>query len=259
MLTVPGTDPRDIGWDKCNYYYLENGEWKTKNTLPGASHCWDITEYGGAIFAAIQYEADTSAHYAAMSEDGGESFSVIPLTDENGAAVPSGSIGRYYHLLHIGGELYAYCTNKIYKYDGTRFAFAYDWNGKVSPGNAAGIAKELGAVVYTDNSLYFSSTALYECTDPAFPVQIAVPDGGTVNDLYVSGGELYVLTVEKSAAENVSRVYKYSGGKFISVAEFRREVPAVCFAVTDNRIYLGLASNNKHNDNGRGLEIERLG
>lgn len=257
VLTVPGTDPRDIGWDKCNYYYLENGEWKMKSTLPGAPHCWDITGYGGKIFAAIQYGGDGSAYYVAVSEDGGESFFVIPLTDENGVPAARSAVGRYYHLLHINGDLYAYCENKLYKYNGERFAFAYDWQGKVTPGNAAGIAKDLGSVVYTDTAMYFSTTALYECADPASPAQLALPSIETVNDLYVFGGELYVLAVErKSAAENIIRVYKFSSGEFSIVAEIVRETSAVCLAVTDDRVYLGLASNNKHADNGRVIEIE---
>lgn len=258
VLTVPGTDAKQDGWNLCNYYYLENDEWKVRRTIPDSSHCWDITAYGDMLFAAIEYEADHAHYYVAVSEDNGDSFHVLPLLDKDAQPVESGSFGRYYHLLTIGHALYAFCNGMLYQYDGGQFIFAADWSDKVTLGSLNGVAKDLSAVVNIGTTLYFSSTKLYTCSSTDNLQEIDLPNGGTVNDLYVYNDELYVLSIKTIPGENsTSVVYKYSHDTFTVAAELEHEIPAACLAVTENTIYLGMASNLNHKDNGRIFEIEK--
>ncbi|MCH5183456.1 MAG: hypothetical protein J1E00_04690 [Oscillospiraceae bacterium] len=258
VLTVPGTDARQDGWDLCNYYYLENDEWKVKRTIPNSSHCWDIAAYDGKLFAAVEYEADHEHYYVAVSEDNGNSFGVMPLLDQGAQPVKSGPFGRYYHLLTIDHELYAFCSGMLYQYDGSQFVFAADWSDKVTLGSLNGVSKDLSAAVNIGTTLYFSSTKLYACSSADSLREIELPNGGTVNDLYVYNDELYVLSIKTIPGENsTSVIYKYGQDAFTVAAELKHEIPAACLAVTEDKIYLGMASNLNHNDNGRVFEIEK--
>lgn len=258
VLTVPGTDARQDGWDLCNYYYLENDEWKVKRTIPNSSHCWDIAAHDGKLFAAIEYEAEHSHYYVAVSADHGDSFEVLPLLDKDKNPVECGKYSRYYHLLNIAGELYVLCDGALYQYDGSQFVFAVDWNDQFIPCNTIGGSKELSAKVNIGKTLYFSSNKLYACTSVDDLREIDLPGGGTVSDLYAYNDELYVLSVKTVPREGSTiTVYKYANDAFTVVSELEHEIPASCFAVTEDKIYLGMVSTLIHNDNGRVFEIEK--
>jgi hypothetical protein len=91
-LCIPGHDPRE-DWSFGNVHCLQQGIWIKHRTLPRVLHAYDLTEYKGAMVAAVSTKEGGGV---AVSLDHGHSWSIKPV-----------GYGRTYSLLKVDGRLYA--------------------------------------------------------------------------------------------------------------------------------------------------------
>ncbi len=261
MLVAPGIDPQE-SWDYGNIYYTDGTEWAKKRTIPNASHCFDLTYSCGKLFAAIEYEKNQSILYAAVSEDGGDSFEIIPLL-KDGAYVSRQDNGFLRDIFTVKDKTFVLAINKdshydVYQYEGDRFEYVTTWNEKIKS-KGYGNALFKGKVQFKD-SLYFTTGILYKCDSLETPRKIDLPNNEIVHDIYEYEGELFVLGIALVNNEYAMTVYKINDSdtiEFEKMLEFSYKIPAVSFAVGKNSFYFGMASpNRKDTNNGRILEVE---
>ncbi len=264
-LVAPGIDPQE-SWDYGNIYYTDGTEWAKKRTIPNASHCFDLTYSGGKLFAAIEYEREQSILYAAVSEDGGDSFEIIPLL-KGGAYVSRQDNGFLRDIFTVKDKTFVLALNQdslydlrydVYQYEGDRFEYVTTWDEKIKSkgyGNALFKSK-----VQFKDSLYFTTGILYKCDSLETPRKIDLPNNEIVHDIYEYEGELFALGISAGNKEYIMTVYKINDSdniEFEKMLEFSYKIPAVSFAVGKNSFYFGMASpNRKDTNNGRILEVE---
>lgn len=251
VLTAPGIDARE-GWEFANFYRFNGTDWIKKRTVPNSSHCFDLVSHGGKLFAAIEYEADTSSHYVAVSGDNGDTFEIVPLL-KNDAKVNKDIWLN--DVFVIDGKVCALCNRELYVYDGKNFVYQTSWSDSLQ---SRGYRKTLiQSEAEYKGAFYYTTGNLYKCTDLFEPEKIVAPNDAVVQDIYVNDGSMYVMCITRNETEYVMTVYIYDSG-FLEVLVFTDDAMAVSFAVTDGKYYFGMASKNRNNkDNGRILEIEK--
>lgn len=255
-LFTPGIDPRD-DWSWGNLYFLEDGVWQTKRTIPGGIHCFDLAYLDGLLFAAVKTEGE--ALQVALSPDLGETFTLLPLR-KNGAPVTD--VRFYFDLLTIGENVYAICDKELYRYNGTAFAYETSWEDTVKRKqyNAPKRMNLFLAKAIVGETTYFTTGIFYACSSPNHLREIELPENAVAYDLYVYENNLYVLCNLLTEEGYTVTVYRYlsEGDEFIRETAFKSAIPAISFACDDTAFYFSLASNNtKHTDHGRILKIEK--
>jgi len=255
-LVTPGIDPRD-GWEWGNLYFLQNGTWQTKRTIPNGIHCFDLAYHDGKLFAAVT--TNGNGLQAAVSSDMGETFSLVPFIQNEKAVTDT---EHYFDLFVIGDAVYAYSAPDLYRYDGTRFVFETTWKDKVKTKyyNTPQKARAFRAEVTVGDTLYFATGNLYACTQADDVRQIQMPHGERVYDIYLYDGGMYLLCDLKTDTGYTATVYRYfpEETRFEAEVAFVCEIPAISLAVDDRSFYFGMASNNtKQTDHGRIFKIEK--
>ncbi len=255
-LVTPGIDPRD-GWEWGNLYFLQNGTWQTKRTIPNGIHCFDLAYHDGKLFAAVK--TGDSGLQAAVSSDMGETFSLVPLSKDGS---PVTDVEKYFDLFVIGDAVYAYCFHDLYRFDGTSFVCETSWQDKIKVNyyNTPQKLRMFGAEANIGDTLYFTTGKFYACTDASNVRQIDTPNGELVYDIYLHDGDMYVLCDLKTDAGYTMTVYRYvpEDGQFVTETAFASDIPAISLAVDDGSYYFGMASNNyKKQNHGRIFKIEK--
>lgn len=257
-LFAPGIDARE-SWDFANIYYSDGDGWKKIRTIPDSSHCFDLTVCEDKLFAAIEYEKDQSSLYAAVSENGGQEFKIVPLL-KDGKHVPRNSFLT--SIFTVKNKTFVTVSDvktgypDVYVYDGESFNYYCTWNVRIR-------SKALKNFFYQkavfNGDLYLATGYLYKCESVDGIIKINMPNNEIVQDLYIYEDDLYVLGVWKKGSDYMMTVYKLNAPDdgFEKIFEFGYETPAVSFAMSEDSFYFGLsASNNDYTNNGRVLKIE---
>lgn len=257
-LFAPGIDARE-SWNFANIYFSNGSGWQKLRTIPNSSHCFDLAVCGDKLFAAIEYEKDQSSLYAAVSENGGREFKIVPLL-KDGNPVPRNSFLT--NIFTLKNKTFVTVSDietgypEVYVYDGESFKYHCTWDERIR-------SKALQNFFYQkavfNNDLYFATGYLYKCESVDGVIKLNMPNNEIVQDLYIYEDDLYVLGVWKKGGDYVMTVYKITApdDRFEKILEFGYETQAVSFAMSGNSFYFGLsASNNKNTNNGRILEIE---
>ena len=82
-LVAPGTDPRD-DWNYGSYYVFDNDSWETVRTIPNGIHNFDMLEFDGYLFAAI--DVNPGSIPLVYSNDDGKSFYTVDMR-KNGKTI----------------------------------------------------------------------------------------------------------------------------------------------------------------------------
>lgn len=257
MLCAAGIDPSG-GWDLGNYYYLEDGKWKKKRTIPNGIHNFDMIEFDGKIFAGMGTEdADDTV---AVSTDGGETFTYVPLYKDGEPFDTSGyKWTRTYEFTEYNGQLYALLSfqlgigskHMIFRYEDGKMVWISDQVFPLIGGISVGRKYWNGEFEF-DGACYLTANALYAIRD--FSNQesyekIKMPGGENVADAFLRDGVIYTLAFKqdnKTKEYNVT-IYKSATGKtgsFTPVAEFTYSVPPISFDYDGNHFYVGMGYNN---------------
>ena len=255
-LVTPGIDPRD-GWEWGNLYFLQNGTWQTKRTIPNGIHCFDLAYHEGALFAAVK--TSDGGLQAAVSRDMGDSFSLVPLIKDGS---PVTAVDMYFDLFVIGEAVYAYCCHELYRYNGTSFVCETSWQNKIKTKyyNTPQKLRMFRAEANIGDTLYFTTGKLYSCTNTNDVRTIDTPNGELVYDIYMHDGGMYLLCDLKTDTGYTMTVYRYipEGEQFVTETAFASDIPAISLAVDDGSYYFGMASNNyKKQNHGRIFKIEK--
>lgn len=255
-LVTPGIDPRD-GWEWGNLYFLQDGVWQTKRTIPNGIHCFDLAYHDGKLFAAVT--TSDSGLQAAVSTDMGETFALVPLI-KDGVAVTDAE--KYFDLFVIGDAVYACCIYDLYRYDGTRFVFETSWRDKIKVKyyNTPQKMRNFSAEANIGDTLYFTTGRFYACTAAEDIKQIETPNGECVYDIVLYQNDMYLLCDLITDKGYTVTVYRYlpDERQFVTEAAFASDIPAISLAVDDDSYYFGMASNHyKKQNHGRIFKIEK--
>ncbi|MBQ6042644.1 MAG: hypothetical protein IJL41_00715 [Clostridia bacterium] len=254
-LYCPGADSQE-SWDFASFYYNDGDSWTKMRSIPNASHCFDLAFADGKIFAAIENEAETQYLYIAVSDNGGVSFSIVPLM-RGGARVKRTAFIQ--NVFSIENSVYALDSqNNVYKYDGSKFEYVCSWQGKVVLHGYRRYA--LQSKVEYNGCLYFTTGTLYRCTSAEEPQKIEMPNNELVQDIYINGSELNILCLSYNGSAYVMTVYKYAIDEDSTVEKilaFEYETTAVSFAAEGKTFFFGIASQNRNDkNNGRIIKVE---
>ena len=252
---IPGVDPME-SWDWGNLYLLQNGGWQTRRTIPNGIHCFDLAYQNDVLFAAVKTSADY--HQVAVSHDMGKTFVYAPLI-KNGETISNPEF--YYDLFVIGNDVFAFCDYELYRYDGSQFLHVTSWKETIKTKYyntpSSGI---FSGEVNDDTRLYFSTGYFYICDEVKNVRQIDTPNKEIVYDMCLHDEKMYLLCNLKIDAGYEVTVYRFdiADEQFLIEAKVISDIPAISFAITDDKIYFGTASNNfKKQNHGRIFEIER--
>lgn len=261
-LFAPGIDPRE-SWAFGNIYYTNGSGWEKIRTIPNSSHCFDITVCDDKLFAAIEYEKDQSSRYAAVSENGGQEFKIVPLL-KDGKPVPRNDfLANIYTLKNktfvIVNEDGANCTD-VYLYDGESFKYYCSWAERIRVKANQHYFLSPSKASFNDD-LYLVTGYLYKCESIDATIKIDLPNDEIARDLYKYEDELYVMGLSKKDGDYIMTVYRIiaPSDEFEKILEFKYETPAISFAMGEKSFYFGLESlsnSDKDTNNGRILEIE---
>jgi hypothetical protein len=117
-LYVPGHDPRE-GWDKGNFYRLENSGWVKHRTIPNAIHTYDILGFEGKLYAAL---GSTTPDNVAVSEDDGQTWKTVNANFRFGIPPILNVLVRAHTLFTFQGKLYVSSSiGKVSRLDGDTF------------------------------------------------------------------------------------------------------------------------------------------
>ena len=252
-LCVPGIDPSG-GWSLGNYYYLEDGKWKTKRTIPNGVHNFDMIEFDGKIFAGVGTEdvEDT----VAVSTDGGENWSYVPLYEDGKPLDTTGyKWTRTYEFTQYNGQLYALLSfqlgfgskHMLFRYENGKMVVVNDQVFPLIGGISVGRKYWNGEFEF-DGACYITASSLYAIRDFSdqenFEV-IKMPKGERVADAFLRDGVIYTLTFNQDTKTKEFNVviYKSTTGKtgsFTPVTSFTYSVPPVSFDYDGNHFYVGM-------------------
>lgn len=255
-LCAAGIDPSG-GWDMGNYYYLQDGKWKTQRTIPNGIHNFDMMEFDGKIFAGVGTEdADDTV---AVSTDGGVSWSYVPLYKDGQPFDTTGyKWTRTYEFTRYNGQLYALLSFQmgfgsqymLFRYEDGKMVLV---NEQVSPliGGISVGRKYWNGEFEFDGACYLTASKLYAIRDFSnkenFEI-IEMPNGERVADACLKDGVIYVLSSKQDykTKEYSVVIYKSTTGKtgsFTPVAEFTYPVAPISFDTDGNHFYVGMGYN----------------
>lgn len=255
-LYAPGIDP--IGsWEFGNFYYLKDGKWKTMRNLPNGIHNFDMIEFDGKIFAGLGTEdADDTV---AVSSDGGESWSFVPLYKDGKPFDTSGyKWTRTYEFTQYNGQMFALISFQmgigssymIFRYENGKMVWVTDGVNTLLGGVSVG-RKHWNGEFEFDGACYLTAGSLYAIRD--FSMQenyekIEMPNQERVADAFLKDGVIYTLTFKQDTKtkEYTVVIYKSTTGKtgsFTPVADFTYPVAPISFDSDGNCFYVGMGYN----------------
>lgn len=249
LITV-GTDPTD-DWTMGNYYVLEEGEWKTVRTIPGAVHNFDMAEQDGKIFAAIGVEP--GKYPVSVSEDGGATFAEVAFYKDGNILDTSDYTSiRAYKIFDFKGEIYTALIGRdtstsyydLYKYTGDAFEYQKSLYSEIGH-MTVNTSVYASSVEYKDK--YFIATGYMFITEDMDNFDyVKYPDSDIVFDFIVKNGKLYSLTGYKTPEGRYRiSVWENSSGKntdFDMLFYFYYDTPCVSFEYDNGKFYIGMGS-----------------
>ena len=256
-LCAAGIDPSG-GWDMGNYYYLQDGKWKTQRTIPNGVHNFDMIEFDGKIFAGVGTEdADDTV---AVSTDGGKSWSYVPLYNKDGQRFDTTGYKwtRTYEFAQYNGQLYALLSfqmgigskHMLFRYENGKMVLVNDQVFPLIGGVSVGRKYWNGEFEF-DGACYLTASSLYAIRDFSdqenFEV-IKMPNGERVADAFLKDGVIYVLSFKQDTKtrEYTVVIYKSTTGKtgsFTPVADFTYSTAPISFDTDGNHFYVGMGYN----------------
>ena len=270
-LTVPGTDPR-ADWTFGNYYVLENGAWTTVRTIPDGIHNFDMIEFDGKIFAALDKEPQKIP--LAVSSDSGKTFETVDmLKDGNLIDTDGGVFNRCLEFIVLNNTLYTtyFYGNEanddirfeLYRYSPAigKFEFVKSLIG-VTP-----IRSDCGKEFFKSNvtfkdKVFIASGYLLVTSDMDTFNKIKFKKNDVVWDIELYGDEMYILTsYQNENGTHTVSVWKSTDGEPDNISlEFRfiYDIPAVSFAVSRDDFFFSMYNNRSvHDKNGMILRYTR--
>ena len=252
-LVAPGVDATE-SWDYGNYYVLgDDGKWQKIRNLPNGVHCFDMIQCGDRVFAALGTEK--AKNTVAVSEDGGKSFTFVPLYKDGVLYdVSSYEMSRTYEFVQLEGKVYAlvYFKTKtgynrwyIFGYEDGKMNYLADGT-KLIDGSSFS-RKYFGGELELNGKCYLSTRALYvieDFSDPASWNTISMPNSGKVSDVILRDGVIYVLSSRQDMKTKIYHVVIYKSttgepGSFTEVASYDYGGFPMCFDYDGEHFYVG--------------------
>ena len=199
-LVAPGIDARE-GWEKGNFYVLQgDGTWQKVRNLKNGVHNFDMIECDGKIFAGLGTE--TTGKTVAVSEDGGLSFTFVPLyKDGKLMDLSSYKSSRTYEFVKYNNTVYALVRFTM-GFGGEWAVFRYEdgkmhylTNGFKLLGSSTS-RKYFSGEFEFNGACYVAGGGLIKVTDFADQENwktIPMPGGETIVDAIVRDGVIYAL------------------------------------------------------------------
>ena len=270
-LTVPGTDPR-ADWDYGNYYVLENGTWNTVRTIPDGIHNFDMIEFDGKIFAALDKEPGKIP--LAVSSDGGNTFQTVNMYKDGELINTDGGVfNRCLDFIELNGVLYtAYFYGneanddirlELYRYDAENgiFEFVKSLIG-VTPIRSNCGKEFYKSTVTFKNKVFIASGYLLVSDDMDSFRKVKFEKNDIVWDIEILGDEMYILTsFENENGTHTVSVRKSVDGNTDTLSlefQFVYDIPSVSFAVSESDFFFAMYNNRSvHDKNGMILRYTR--
>ena len=256
-LCAAGIDARE-SWEYGNYYILdENGKWKQVRNLPNAVHNFDMIECNGKIFAGVGTEK--VGRTVAVSEDGGKTFSYVPLyKDGSYYDLSDFKMSRTYELTQFGGKVYAfvYFQTKtgynrwtIFVYEDGKMHYLTDGTKLIERSSFS--RKYFGGEFEMNGKCYIAARGLYiidDFTDSAGWKTTSMPNSGKVSDAILRDGVIYVLTSRQDSKTKLYHTIIYKSttgepGSFEEVASYDYSSFPMCFDWDGSHFYIGTGIN----------------
>ena len=199
-IVAPGIDARE-GWEKGNFYVLQgDGTWQKVRNLKNGVHNFDMIECDGKIFAGLGTE--TTGQTVAVSENGGQSFSFVPLYKDGKLMDLSGyKASRTYEFVKYNNTVYALVRFNL-SFGGEWAVFRYEdgkmhylTNGFKLLGSSTS-RKYFSGEFEFNGACYIAGGGLIKVTDFADQENwktIPMPGGETIVDAIVRDGVIYAL------------------------------------------------------------------
>ena len=199
-LVAPGIDARE-GWEYGNFYVLQgDGKWRQIRNLKNGVHNFDMIECDGKIFAGLGTE--TTGKTVAMSDNGGQSFSFVPLYKDGKLMDLSGyKSSRTYEFVAYNNTVYALVRFTM-GFGGEWAVFRYEdgkmhylTNGYKLLGTSTS-RKYFSGEFEFNGACYVAGGGLIKVTDFADQENwktIPMPGGETIVDAIVRDGVIYAL------------------------------------------------------------------
>jgi hypothetical protein len=243
---LPGHDPRE-SWEFGSFYRREeSGVWHKYRNIPSGIHNYDMTSFGGVLFAGLGTEKGAAV---AVSMDSGNTWTNVLI---------HGS--RLYAFLTVRQQLYATTSRSfgIYQYDGMGGFRPRNDIGRqqLFPGFTASAdirivrsvsfkdsAAYVGAYCHNDHQFMpfgaFVAKSLNEGSVSVLPVPLT--PGSRAWDLLYDGDTLYVLSDCPDSEGTTVRVAATTDGvHWVEILHFRSTAFARSFALLDGDFYFGL-------------------
>lgn len=252
-LFAPGIDPTG-SWDTGNYYYLQDGKWKTMRTIPNGVHNFDMIEFDGKIFAGMGTEDVDDT--VAVSTDKGQSWTYVPLYKDGKRFDTSDyKWSRTYEFTQYNNQLYALISFQlgfgssymVFRYEDGKMIWLSDRVTKLLGGSSVS-RKYWGGEFEFDGACYLTLGSLYairDFSDQDSYEKIEMPNDERVADAFLKDGVIYVLTFQqdKKTKEYTITIYKSTTGKtgsFETVQSFTYLVPPCSFDTDGTYFYVGM-------------------
>jgi len=263
-LAATGTDPMD-DWELGNYYLLENGEWKTVRTIPGAVHNFDMVEHNGKIFCAIGVEP--GGYPAAVSTDGGATFTQVPFYKDGKLLDTSDDTSiRTYSTFLFKDQVYTSYVGRdpngayyeLYRFENDRFVFQKSLSDEM--GHMAITQGLYSANVEYKNKYFIATGYMFVTEDMDDFKYIKYPNADVCYDYKIIGNKLYSLTsFEVEKGKHKICVWENSSGKnndFKQLFYFYYDAPCISFEYENGDFYIGIGSSKAaYSQNGEILKV----
>jgi len=257
-LVAPGVDATE-SWDYGNYYVLgDDGKWQKVRNLPNGVHCFDMIQCGDKIFAGLGTEK--AKNTVAVSEDGGKSFTFVPLYKDGVLYdVSSYEMSRTYEFVQLEGKVYAlvYFKTKtgynrwyIFGYEDGKMNYLADGTKLIERSSFS--RKYFGGEVELNGKCFIAARGLYaidDFTDPAKWNTTSMPNNGKVSDALLWDGAIYVLSSRQDSTTKLYHTVIYKSttgekGSFTEVASYDYGGFPMCFDYDGEHFYVGTGLND---------------
>ena len=256
-LVAPGVDATE-SWDYGNYYVLgDDGKWQKVRNLPNGVHCFDMIQCGDKVFAGLGTEK--AKNTVAVSEDGGKSFTFVPLYKDGAVYdVSSYEMSRTYEFVQLEGKVYALVYFKTKTGYNRWYIFGYE-DGKMNyladgtklTERSSFSRKYFGGEVELNGKCFITARGLYaidDFTDPAKWNTTSMPNNGKVSDAILWDGAIYVLTSRQDSTTKLYHTVIYKSttgekGSFTEVASYDYGGFPMCFDYDGEHFYVGTGLN----------------
>jgi hypothetical protein len=244
-LFIPGIDPTQHKEQKVfgNYYFKKSGVWKKQNTIPYATHVYDLALFNNMIF--ISYSVGSQLTTKKSLDNGKTWENIVPgsTTQPYGMAL----IPLKNQLLFLGYDFYQVYKNGEFQTFPLKEIIITSSNRVESFGN--GILSSPVAL-YT---LGLNEPNLNEQIPLFFledfqkgpsPIHEFNKKGIYVRDLVIKGKYCYILYVVNNSNNNYKTGIKRSQNLYDweKITEFKVPALPYSFEILNNEIYIGLGN-----------------